>query len=195
MNRCRASLLAIMLLVCAGHAGAEVADRDKPIHLESDRLAIDDIKQISEFEGRVQLTQGTLQIKAEKIVVTQDKQGYQHCVATGQPASFRQKREGSSEYFEGYGERIEYDTRAELVDLIGKARVRRDADDVQGDHITYNTRSEVFKVAGSPDAADSPTGGRAIAVIQPREEDATAKPSTPKDTLTIKPSTTLSNKP
>lgn len=195
MSRYPASLLAGMLLAWTGLTWAEVADRDKPIHLESERLYIDDVKQASEFEGTVQLTQGTLLIQAEKILVTQDKLGYQYCIATGRPASFRQKREGSEEFFEGYGERIKYNTRAEIIDLYGSARVRREADDVQGDHITYNTRTEVFRVVGSPGVAGSPTGGRVRAVIQPSEEDVAARPAARKDSLSIKPSTTLSNKP
>ena len=92
---------------------AELADRDKPMHLEANQLSIDDAKQISVFEGKVKLTQGTMIINADKIVVVQDKEGFKHGTATGHPASFRQKRDGLNEYVEGYGERIEYDTKTE----------------------------------------------------------------------------------
>ncbi|MBU0621071.1 MAG: lipopolysaccharide transport periplasmic protein LptA [Gammaproteobacteria bacterium] len=198
MNRyaVKALLPGLLFLIWSGTACAELADRDKPIHMESDRVFIDDSQQTSEFEGRVQLTQGTLSIVAEKIVVTQDAKGYKHCIATGKLASFRQKREGTDEYMEGYGERIEYDTRAETVDLFGSARVRRDQDDVQGDHIAYNTRTEVFRVVGTPGlAADSPTGGRVRAVLQPKDKDASTPAASANDPLVIQPSTTLSNKP
>ncbi|MDP1635495.1 MAG: lipopolysaccharide transport periplasmic protein LptA [Gallionellaceae bacterium] len=198
MNRyaVKALLPSLLFLVWSGTACAEIADRDKPIHLESDRVAIDEMKQTSEFEGRVQLTQGTLSIMAEKIVVTQDSHGYKRCIATGKLASFRQKREGTDEYMEGHGERIEYDTRAETVDLFGSARVRREQDDVQGDHIAYNTRTEVFRVVGTPGlAADSPTGGRVRAVLQPKSRDTSAPAASGDETLVIQPSTTLSNKP
>src|SRR5512139_1429482 len=170
MNRSanNAALFGLLLLAWSGLLHAESADRNKPIHLESDRVFIDDVKQISVFEGKVQLTQGTLAIQAEKIVVTQDKLGYKHCTATGRTASFRQKHEGSDDYMEGYGERIEYDTRAETVDFYGRARVKRAQDDVQGDHITYSTRTEVFQVSGGPVSADNPEKGRVHAVIQPK---------------------------
>ena len=198
MNRyaLKAMLPCLLALAWSGAACAEIADRDKPIHLESDRVFIDDSRQTSEFEGRVKLTQGTLSIMAEKIVVTQDAKGYKRCIATGKLASFRQKREGTDEYMEGYGERIEYDTRAETVDLFGSARVRRDQDDVQGDHIAYNTRTEVFRVVGTPGLAeDSPTGGRVRAVLQPKARDDAAQEKSKNDPLVIQPSTTLSNKP
>jgi lipopolysaccharide export system protein LptA len=194
MNRFanNAALFGLLLLAWSGLLRAENADRDKPIHMESDRVTIDDVQQVSVFEGKVQLTQGTLSIRAEKIVVTEDKLGYKHCTATGKTASFRQKHEGTDEYMEGYGERIEYDTRAGTVDFFGQARVKREQDDVQGDHIAYSTRTEVFQVSGDPKFADDPNKGRVHAVIQPKGKESASAPA-PKDApLTIQPSSTLS---
>jgi lipopolysaccharide export system protein LptA len=187
-----AVLCGLLLLAWSGVLRAENADRDKPIHLESDRVFIDDAKQTSLFEGKVELNQGTLRIQADKIVLTQDKQGYKHCTATGKLASFRQKHEGSDEYMEGYGERIEYDTRAETVDFFGNARVKRAQDDVQGDHIAYSTRTEVFQVSGDPSHADDPDRGRVHAVIQPKNKGTSGSSAQKGAPLTIQPSTTLS---
>jgi lipopolysaccharide export system protein LptA len=183
-----------LLLLWSNLLYAENADRDKPIHLESDRVTIDDVKQTSVFEGQVELNQGTLRIQAEKIVLTQDKQGYKHCTATGKLASFRQKHEGTDEYMEGYGERIEYDTRAETVDFYVQARVKREQDDVQGDHIAYSTRTEVFQVSGDPDHADDPDKGRVHAVIQPKTQGTSGSNAQKNAPLTIQSSPTLSKR-
>src|SRR4030065_1755543 len=99
-------LLATFLLLCAPACFAERADRDKPLHLEADQVLIDDAQQTSTFIGNVKLTQGTMLIRGDKIVVVQDKDGFTHGTAYGNTASFRQKREGLDEYVEGYGERI-----------------------------------------------------------------------------------------
>ncbi len=181
-----AACLGLLLLAWSGLVQAENADREKPIHLESDRVLVDDVKQVSVFEGQVELTQGTLRILADKIVLTEDKQGYKHCTATGKLASFRQKREGVDEYVEGYGERIEYDTRAETVDFFVQARVKSGQDDVRGDHITYSTRTEVFQVRGGPQS------GRVRAVIQPKSQEASQVPAQKEAPLSIQPSSTLS---
>lgn len=191
-------LLLCLLLCHAGPSFAERADRNKPMHMEANRVSVDDANQISSFEGDVQLTQGTLSIQANKIVVTQDKDGYQHCTATGQLAHFRQKREGASEFVEGYGERIEYDTRSEVAEFFGQARIKREGDDVRGDHIVYSTRTEVFQVSGAHDENTSkPGSGRVTLVIQPRSKTpADADPGAasgvaPDDTpLVIQPATT-----
>jgi len=193
------SQLVSLLLICwTAHSYAESSDRDKPLHLVSDSMTLDDSKQISTFEGHVELSQGTLLIVADKIVVVEDKQGYQHLTATGVPASFRQRTEGSDEYAEGFGERIEYDTRAEKVDFFKNARVKRGQDEVMGDYITYNSNTEIFEARGKPTATGGkPTGkDRVRAVIQPKNNK-TKNPNTAtkQDGVVIQPSPALNNPP
>lgn len=185
-------LCGLLLLAWDRTALAENADREKPIHLESDRVVVDDIAQTSVFEGNVELTQGTLQIDADKIVLTEDKQGYKHCTATGNLAHFRQKHEGSAEYMEGYGKRIEYDTRTETVDFFVQARVKRAQDDVKGDHIAYSTRTEIFQVSGDPANINDPNKGRVHMVIQPKSKETSTSPAQKDAPLTIQSSPTLS---
>lgn len=196
MNRSlnNALLCGLLLLTWSSVLRAEIADREKPIHLESDQVFIDDAKQVSVFEGKVELNQGTLRIQADKIVVTEDKKGYKHCTATGKLANFRQKHEGTDEYMEGWGERIEYDTRAETVDFYVQARVKRDQDDVQGDHIFYSTRTEVFQVSGDGNV-NEPNKGRVHAVIQPKSKESDGNTTQKNAPLTIQSSSTLSKKP
>ncbi|CAH1203342.1 Lipopolysaccharide export system protein LptA [Candidatus Nitrotoga sp. BS] len=175
--------VALLCLALIGHmpiSQAELADRDKPMHLEANQLSIDDVKQISVFEGKVQLTQGTMIINADKIVVTQDKEGFKHGTATGQLASFRQKRDNVNGYVEGYGERIEYDSKTAIIDFFGQARVKQDQDEVRGEHITYNSKAEVFQVNSTSNK------GRVRAIIQPKH-----KRSSVGEPLSIKPTTTL----
>jgi lipopolysaccharide export system protein LptA len=168
---------------------AEHADRNKPVHLEADQVSMDDAKQVSTFEGKVQLTQGSLSIRGDKLVVLQNKNGFSHGSATGRLASFRQKREGFDEYVEGFGERIEYDTQTESVDFFGQARMTRKQDEVRGDHITYNAKTEIFEVHSTPGQANDASGkGRVRVTLQPKS--VTGTPAG--DALPIKTSDTLS---
>ena len=180
----------VLLLLCTNDAMAEQADRDKPVHLEADRVLIDDARQFKSFEGRVHLIQGTLNIHADRIEVREDAGGYQHLTATGHPAKFRQRYEGSEEYAEGYGERIEYDTRAETVDFYDHARVKRGQDEVQGARITYSTKTEVFQASGD-NTSQNPGNERVRAVLQPKR-DKPPETSKPSSSLTIQPSESLS---
>lgn len=196
------SLLLCLLLSCYAITGfAETADRNKPLLMEADRVTVDDAKQISTFEGNVQMRQGTLLIEAGKIVVKQDKQGYSQVTATGKLVYFRQKREGINEYAEGYGERIEYDSLAEIANIFGQARVKREGDDVRGEHIIYNTKNGVFQVFGTninnPDTINNPgtpAKGRVTVTIQPKSKASEPEPVVPASAIpasAIKPTTTL----
>ena len=150
-------------------AGAERADRDKPVNLEADRVDLDDAKKEAVFVGNVTLTQGTLTIKADKIIVKQDAEGFQYGIAYGNPAHFRQKRENYDEYIDGFSERLEYDGKADKVQMFTNARIQHGGDEVRGDYISYNALTEFFQVIGG--GKSSPAGnppGRVRATIQPK---------------------------
>jgi lipopolysaccharide export system protein LptA len=167
---------------------AERADRDKPVNLEADRVDLDDAKKEAVFVGNVTLIQGTLTIKADKIIVKQDAEGFQYGVAYGNPAHFRQKREGADEYIDGFSERLEYDGKADKVQMFTNARIQRGGDEVRGDYISYNAVTEFFQVIGGGKSA-SPKGtspGRVHAVIQPKPKPGT--PGTPPGSVELKPS-------
>ena len=180
----------VLLLAIGAVAHAERTDRDKPVNIEADRMLADDQKQTAVFEGRVVLTQGTFVLRADKLTVRQDTQGFQTGVAVGAPATFRQKRDGVDEWIDGEASRIEYDGKSERVELFEKARVSRDKDEVRGNYISYDSRTEVFRVQPSKDAAGPPgREGRVRAVIQPKKKDEpSARPAAPLD---LKPATDL----
>jgi len=164
-------LAGIALAGCALVAMAEKADRDKPINLEADRVTIDDAKKVSVFEGNVVLTQGTMILRADRMIVREDPQGFNYGTAYGNLATFRQKREGVDEYVEGQAERIEYDGKAERVQLFNRAQMKRGNDEVRGSYISYDQPTEFFRVVGTQDDGGKKAPGRVRAVIQPKPKD------------------------
>jgi lipopolysaccharide export system protein LptA len=167
----RAAALAVwcaLLLTAVAHA--EKADRDKPINLEADRVTVDDAKQVALFEGNVVLTQGTLTIRADRMQVRQDNEGFNYGTAWGNLAYFRQKREGFDEYIEGWAERIEYDGRADKMQMFNRAQMKRGQDEMRGNYISYDAGTEFYQViGGGPKAATANNPeGRVRAVLQPK---------------------------
>jgi lipopolysaccharide export system protein LptA len=164
-------VLALGLVPAAAHA--ERADRERPVNIEANRMTVDDRNKVHVFEGDVVLTQGTLMIKAARLVVTQGADGFQTGVATGTDkrlATFRQKREASAEYVEGEAERIEYDSRNERARLFNQAHVKSGGDEVRGHYIEYDALSENYLVTNQPGTSPAPSSrdGRVRAVIQPK---------------------------
>jgi lipopolysaccharide export system protein LptA len=170
---------AALLAVLAIPAHAEEADRDKPINIEADRMVYDDQKQVSTFSGRVVLTKGTIEIRGDRLQVTQDPEGWQSGTAWGEPATFRQKREGVEEWVEGRALRIDYNGRDETVRLQQKAMMQRTdgakvLEEIHGSSILYESGTELFTAqsngAGAAGSTPSNPSGRVRMVIQPRSE-------------------------
>lgn len=160
---------------------AETADRDQPIELEADTVTVDEAKKISTYMGNVILTQGSLVIRAEKMTVREDGDGFQHSICYGSPTTFKQKRTGKDEYIEGGGQRIEYNGRMDKVKLFTSAWVKRAEDIINGDFISYDANAEFAEVIGGTAAnPDGTVNGRVKAVIQPKNK--TSPTTTPKAT-------------
>lgn len=193
--------MALAVVACLGPIGsrADVSDREKPINLESDRMEIDDAKKVATLTGNVVVTQGTLIIKSDRMVITQDGGGFNKGVAYGNPATFRQKREGFDEYIDGQAQRMEYDGRNETLELFDKAVVKKGAEDVRGNYISYNSKTEFYQAfGGGKDSAGKEVGsGRVRAVIIPKKnpEPGARPPVSNKSAVPLQPSTGLSSPP
>ena len=160
-------LVLIALLISYHFSYAEKADRDKPIEIEADTMTVDDAKSTSIYTGDVILTQGTLLIRADELIVRQDKQGFQHSTSLGNPTTFKQKMEGSDEYIEGKALRIDYDGHMDKIHLYQNAEVKRGRDIVVGEYITYDANAEVAQAMSSK--TENGKKGRAKAIIKPKD--------------------------
>lgn len=179
------SLLCAALLIAAPLCHAEKADREKPVNLEADRATVDEINKVHVFDGNVTLTQGTLVIRSDKLVVKQDAEGFKTGVATADPgklARFRIKRDGKDEYVDGEAERIEHDARTETTRFFNRAWVRSGQDEVRGQFIVFDGLNENYSVTSGPAGTVVPgRDNRVRAVIQPKSRIApeTAAPGQP----------------
>ena len=183
---------ALLLTAIALPAQAEKADREKPMNIEADRMSMDDIKKVQVFEGNVIVTQGTMQILTNRLVITQDADGFQKGVATGGAdglARFKQKRDGVDEYMEGEGERVEHDTREEKTEFFIRGWVKSGQDEVKGPYISYDALTEKYLVTNGSGGQKTATGAaqaRVRAIIQPKGKNAPAEQKKG-EPLTLKP--------
>jgi lipopolysaccharide export system protein LptA len=201
--------LSLLLLTAASAlwlpAQAEKADRNKPMVFEADTMRYDDVKQVTVINGNVALTKGTITIRATRIEIREDSDGYQFgsIVGTAQaPAFFRQKAEGKDEFVEGESERIEYDGRADTVKFIGNAQTRRLrgailADEIIGAQIVYENLSDSFSVDGGKDGSGKPSG-RFRGMLTPKSELPASAPKIGvplQPGAALRPTTTLGSAP
>jgi lipopolysaccharide export system protein LptA len=161
-------LIALALVLAASGARAEKSDQGKPTQIEANKMSSDETRRLTIFEGNVLLTKGTMTVRADRIVVRQDAEGYQYATATGSPVRFRQRldpKEGQEAvWMDGEALRIEVDDKKQTIELHEKARVTRGGDEVQGALIFVDQRSDFYSVSAGK---DSP-GGRVKATLQPK---------------------------
>jgi lipopolysaccharide export system protein LptA len=162
------ALLAALALSPA--ARAEKGDREKPINYSADTGDVNYQTKVGTLTGNVTITQGTLSIRADRIVFRQNPDNSLSASAYGNPVSFRQKRDGADEYFEGYAQRAEYDGTKELLELFDRALLRRGQDDIRSNYISYNAATELFKAEGRAEtkAAPGDPGARVRGTFQPK---------------------------
>lgn len=162
-----AHILIVLLPLASLPAMAERADREKEIVVNADRLLADDAKRTSTFNGNVVITQGTMRMTAEKVTVQEDAQRHKLYVASGAPVTFRQKRDNTDEWVEGFAQRAEFDDRTDVLRLYGGARVKSNQNEITGDFISYDMRREVAEVSGAPPGQAAPPDSRVKVIILP----------------------------
>jgi lipopolysaccharide export system protein LptA len=161
--------LLLLAALAWGAAFAEKADKDKPTEIEANSMQSDETRRLNIFEGNVVVTKGTLTVRADRLVVRQDAEGNQFTTATGKPVRFRQRqdpkdgKEGA--WMDGEALRLEIDDRKSTIELFDQARVTRDGDEVTGNYILVDQRSDYFSVSSGKGAP-----GRVKAILQPKAE-------------------------
>ncbi len=157
-------------------AHAEKADRDKPIFYQGDSGGANLGSKDGELAGSVVITQGTLTIRADRIVFHQNPDNSLSATAYGNPVTFREKRDGIDEFYEGVAQRIVYNGQNRFLELFDRAMLRKSGDEIRSNYITYDAGTEVFKAEGRadsrpPDAGEAPLGPRVRGVFQPQVKD------------------------
>ena len=189
--------LSLGLAFAALPAGAEKTDRDKPMVMTGDNSGEYNLESSAgEFVGNVVIGQGTLRLTADRVKWQLPPDGFYRffAVSTGdKQVEFRQARDTPGEIVVGLADRIEYDTKADSVRLIGHAvmRVLRGAlvvKEATSAVLVYDKRSESFKLESSENATQKPD--RIRLTILPRDAGA-APPSAAASGVPLQPSTTL----
>ena len=180
---CQRIVLDLVLIVAVASfpAHAERADREKPVNIEADKMTADDNKKTTFFQGRVVLTQGTLRVTADDMTVHEDTDGLKYASAYGHPVTFRQKREGVNEWIDGVAQHAEYNGKLDRIELFDRAIVHRSKDEIRGDYLSYDTKTEFLQARGSNTPSSNPSSsGRVHVTLQPKSSAAPAKAPSPK---------------
>lgn len=138
-----------LLLMIPSVTLALQSDKDQPTYIEADSADMDDGKGVSIYQGNVVITQGSIRLTADKVVVTQKKDKADHLVATGRPVHFQQKMDDDQGLVKGRAKKVEYEADSEIIYLIDDAVLNQNKDIFTSDRITYDRAKAVVKAGAS----------------------------------------------
>lgn len=156
-------VILLLLALPIGLAYALPDDRDQPIHITADTALRDEKKGFTVYSGNVQMSQGSMEIEADKLTIYHLEEEADKIVAEGEPAKMRQQPELDEGLVHAHAEVIEYFKTEERVHLQTNARIEQDGALVTGDSIDYFIVEQLVKANSS----QNEQGNRVKVVIPP----------------------------
>lgn len=165
---CRAKAILCLALISGLQAPAWSLESDssQPIYIEADGATYDDKTGVSVYTGQVEVTQGSMLLNSDKLVVyTKDRKPYKF-VATGEPVTFKQTPKPGAEDVHGRALTAEYYTDTELLVMIEKAVVWQGKDTYASERIEYDRKNAIVKAGQA-----SSRGKRVHITLHPKEKE------------------------
>ncbi|ANI30256.1 lipopolysaccharide transporter [Yersinia entomophaga] len=162
-NKMRHLLIASSLLVASVPALALTGDTDQPINITSDKQALDMTGNTATFTDNVIVKQGSIEIKADKMVITRPGGDQSKTVIEGfgNPVTFYQMQDNGKPV-KGHGQKLRYEVAKEFVILTGNAYLEQLDSNIKGDKITYLVKEQQME-------AFSDKGKRVTTVLLPSQ--------------------------
>ncbi|MGL6161110.1 lipopolysaccharide transport periplasmic protein LptA [Microbulbifer sp.] len=172
-NKFLRPLAAISALILIAQAIALPGDRDQPIKVDAKHFEGDRSKNLFVYSGNVVITQGSLQIRADRVEVHGNAEGeINRVIATGKPAHFQQQVQQSQNPVKARAARIEYTVNSDELHLTGDAYVDRDGNTLTAERIDYDLASEQMQAQGQSGE------GRVEMIWKPEKKKTEQQPAT-----------------
>ncbi|MBL4607873.1 MAG: lipopolysaccharide transport periplasmic protein LptA [Pseudomonadales bacterium] len=136
-------------------------DRSQTIQIGSSSAFADYKQGVTVYKGNVELSQGSLLIKADQLNLYRSKEGFQKLVATGSPASFQQTPTLGKPPITAQAKQIDYDVSSEVLILKGDVFIQLEESSHQGALYEYNLVTQMLKASGK-------AGNRVTTTFQPQ---------------------------
>jgi lipopolysaccharide export system protein LptA len=126
-------------------------DSQQELNLRFDSSSIDLKQGVTIYQGNVKLTQGSLRIESDELVVHSSDDEIQRVIATGSPALFEQQPQPDQAPVVATGNRIEYELEAEVekVAIVDNARLEQGGVVSRCERIEFNLTESTAKMMGS----------------------------------------------
>jgi len=155
--------LSITLLMLTNLAYSLPSDKDAPVNIEADSGEIDQATGTTIYQGDVIITQGSMQLQAQKVTILYKDKKPHKLTATGSPARFKQKPGKSKPWVHGTGNKIVYQMHSEELVLTDDAELKQGGDSFRSDRIVYDRVKAKLKAGAAAEGKQ-----RVKVTIQPK---------------------------
>ena len=150
----------LVLLLGATLVKALPDDREQPLYISSDTAVRDEKAGITVYQGDVDINQGSLNIRGDKVTVYFGAEGIKRILAVGGPASFKQKPSADADEVKATAMTIEYNPEQDIILLSEQAELEQNGDVIRSNKVRYDINSDIVEAGGGAD-------NRVNIVIQP----------------------------
>ena len=153
-----------------GTAAALQSDSEQPIKITSATQEADLNKNIAIFTGDVVITQGSIEIHADRVEVYKavpEKKQTTHIIAYGKPATFHQVQDDGRPV-DALGKKLAYDVDRKVVDIVGDGQVKQLNSQINAENLTYGLEKGQL-TANCKGGSGCGKTQRVTAVIDPKE--------------------------
>ncbi|MFD1006913.1 MULTISPECIES: lipopolysaccharide transport periplasmic protein LptA [Oceanisphaera] len=134
----RTLLLSIsgLLALSLNLAHAKESDYSQPVTIDAGRQLVELTDNKVTFTDNVVVKQGTMDVRANKLVVIRNEKGLQSMTAYGSPATYYQILD-SGQPIKAEAKQIHYDMKARTMTLLKDAQIKQNDNIVTGYRIRY----------------------------------------------------------
>lgn len=157
-------VLASTLVFMSFSALALKEDTNQPINIVSDNQSLDMNNRVVTFTDNVVITQGSIIVKASKVVITRPDESSKQkdkVEAFGNPVTFHQIMDDGKPV-DGKANKVVYDLGTEFLTLSGDAELKQLDSKINGSVITYDVAKQQLK-------ANANSGARVKTVLIPTQ--------------------------
>ena len=141
--------LFLTLSLCLSQAFALSTDKDQPVNIEADSVDIDEAKETAIYRGSVIVTQGSINLAADEVIVYKFQSNDPYVVATGNLVKFSQLPDNETVRIKGRSLKAEYGLNSAKLELTGKAVLVKGKNTFKNDRIIYDREKAIVKAGTS----------------------------------------------
>lgn len=161
VNSITALLWTLLVLSADSHALPE--DNQQPINIQADRATQQSLQgsERTEYFGRVVMTQGSLLVNADHLVIHSVDRKVTHIEASGTPARFQQQSQPETPPVVARANKIDYRLETKIVILTDNAHINQPDASFSGNRIEYNVGTEEVQAEDRVNMIFAPSGSAA----------------------------------